>query len=105
MKNAVNREKQNRISDMAAEFGVPTSNIGDLRGKLVLSIPRSFRDLKLTAEGINSQMDTAKKFKLLGAAEIHSWAQKQLRNDRWAKEKECIYNNPNYASLHGHWEE
>ena len=104
MKKAVNLEKQNRISDMAAEFGVSTSNLGELRGKLTLSIPKNFRDLKVTADTINAQMDITKKFKLLSAAEIHSWAQKQLRNDRWSKEKECTYNNPNYQSAHGHWE-
>ena len=104
MKKAVKLEKQNRISDMAAEFGVSTSNIGELRGKLTLAIPKSFRDLKITADTIISQMDTAKRFKLLGAAEIHSWAQKQMKSDRWAKEKEFQYQMPNYASLHGHWE-
>ena len=104
MKKAVNMEKQNRVSDIAAEFGVSTSNLGELRGKMILSIPKSFRDLKISADTINNQMDTTKKFKLLSAAEIHSWAQKQLKSDRWAKEKQCVYNLPNYQSLHGHWE-
>ena len=104
MKKAVSLEKQHRISDMAAEFGVSTSNVGELRGKLTLAIPKQFRDLKVSADTINAQMDTTKKFKLLSAAEIHSWAQKQLKSDRWTKEKQCIFNAPNYQSLHGHWE-
>ena len=105
LKKAVGLEKQNRISDIAGEFGVSTNNLALLQGKLVPSLPKTFRDLKITADTINSQMDVGKRFKLLGAAEIHSWAQKSLKNERWAKEKECTYKNPNYQNAHGHFEE
>ena len=104
VKKAVNLEKQNRISEIAAEFGVTTNNMAVLKGKLVPSLPKTFRDLEISADTINAQMDTTKRFKLLGAAEIHSWSQKSMKNDRWAREKECLYRNPKYQSLHGHWE-
>ena len=104
MKTAINLEKQNRIADIASEFGVSTNNLAVLRGKLTPAIPKMFRDIKVSGDSINNQMDVSKKFKLLAAAEVHSWAQKSLKNDRWAREKECTFGSPNYQSMHGHWE-
>lgn len=104
IRKAVTMEKQNKVSEMASEFGIPTNNLAILKEKLVPSLPKMFRDLKISADTINAQMDTTKRFKLLGAAEIHAWAQTAIRNDRWSREKECGHKNKGYQSLHGHFE-
>ena len=105
MKQAVTLEKQNRIRDAALEFGISTNNLEVFKGQLTPTLPKIFRDLKLSGEDIRTQMDDTKKFKLVGSAEIAGWALKSLKEDRWAKEKNCEWQSLNYASLYGNYSE
>ena len=105
VKQAVNLEKQNRIRDAAMEFGVATNNLTVLKDQLTPTLPKIFRDLTLTGETICNQMDDTKKNKLIGAAEVASWSIKELKSEKWTKEKNCDWLTANYSSIYGNYSE
>ena len=59
-KKALSNEKQNRVSEMAEEYGVPTKNLNFLKGKLIPMLPKAFKDLDISPETICNQMDMNK---------------------------------------------
>ena len=105
MRQAVSLEKQNRVRDAALEFGIATNNLNMFKGQLTPTLPKIFRDLNISGDTVNNQMEEGKKFKIAGAAEIASWAQKSLRDEKWAKEKNCEWLSATYASIYGNYSE
>ena len=65
------------------------------------TIPKMFKELDLTSDTVTATMDVGKKMKMLAAAECQALAQKQLKDERWARNKSSDYQERDYQTPYG----
>ena len=103
--SALHNEKANRIQEMAKQFGVATSDVSQLKGKLTPTLPYEFRILGLTSTQIEELMDSSRRVQMMAGAETISECAEILRRKAWAGERNCRYKTLGFRPAIGKFSE
>lgn len=104
-KSALQNEKANRMQEMAKQFGLPTANVSQLKGKLVATLPYEFRILGITSTEIEEAMDASRRVQMMASAETIFESAEILKRKAWAGDRNCRYKTIGFRAASGKFAE